>query len=101
MTDSSLTSFYLLLLVIPLAAAGAAYIPGANRLDVRWGTMIINGMILVCAIYCTLWMYKAYKSLELLNKILIDQDLRPELKGAVQLLRQRLREIWKWGLPND
>ncbi len=96
-----LTSFIILLLLIPAVAAGVAYVPGADKLDVRWGQMVLTGMILVCAIFSTMWMYQAQRSLQLLNKLLIDQDelLRPELKGAMEMLRQRLAEIWKWGLP--
>jgi len=71
---------------------------------VRWGTVIVLAMVLVCEIYRTFWMWEAKQSLKLLNTILIDHSLdqvRPQLKGAIQLLLQRLKEIWKWGFPNE
>ena len=103
MADSSLTSFLFIVLLVPFAVIAISYLPGSEGFDVRWVTMTANLIIAVCAVYASLWCYSIERSLKLLNKLLIDRDglLRPELKGIVELLRQRLREIWKWGAPNN
>ena len=29
-----------------------------------------------------------------------DEEIRPELKGAMSYLISRLKEVWRWGKPN-
>lgn len=101
MDNSSILSFILILLLVVVAVFTIWALPGSERYDVRWTTMTATLMSVVCLVYIATWIWSIDRSLKLLNKLLIDQDelLRPELKGAMQLLLQRLREIWKWGLP--
>lgn len=101
MGDSSLLSMFLILFIIMFAMTALGNFPDAGNIDIRWVSASALLGILVCLIYIATWCWGIDRSLRLLNKLLVDQDglLRPELKGAWEMVRQRLREVWKWGVP--
>jgi len=101
MGDSSLLSMILVLFLIAFGMIALSLSPDAGSFDIRWVSASALLGILVCAVYTATWCWGIDRSLRLLNRLLADRDelLRPELKGAMELLRQRLREIWPWGMP--
>jgi lysylphosphatidylglycerol synthetase-like protein (DUF2156 family) len=101
MTDSAILSMFFIAIIVAFSMIGITNLPNANTLDVRWVTATGVLVITVFVAFGAGWMWQIERNLQLLNRILTDKDdvLHPELKGIIQLLRQRLREIWGWGVP--